>query len=368
MYAPVSHDSNLVDECPIYAMQNRDGRQLFVRIKGGLTGENTPVGQVEAVLKIKECPRCNRKFRMDLAAVKTIYAKVPGNGFEVLPTVEMHDRDVKLIARIRADSAPRIRNTEEDEEADSGSDDEEFVQDSHHFNMDMRFLDSNPYRHDPSLQSNEDIHRSFTRPVELQIGGKKTYSIPFRKSNKSQEPKADPGKVMTQHYTGKNSNPHLALLQTRNGITRAYQFARSYRTQFADSHKFEWCHIKGEALGGETERSNLFCGSFGCNTYMLVLEKAVGLRANAGLKVVVTLHYDRKQVVNAPTGTRLAAPQERFSSKAFPLFVEYRIEDASFRPKATFWINSRTSGFNRDDAAAVQRTLDAAGVKIHHGI
>jgi hypothetical protein len=35
----------------------------------------------------------------------------------------------------------------------------------------------------------------------------------------------------------------------------------------------EWCHLVGDALGGETSSANLVAGSYGCNTYMAALEK-----------------------------------------------------------------------------------------------
>ena len=48
---------------------------------------------------------------------------------------------------------------------------------------------------------------------------------------------------------------------------------------------YEWCHLVGDSLGGDTTGTNLVAGSYGCNTYMATIEKLLIGKTELVIKV-----------------------------------------------------------------------------------
>lgn len=97
----------------------------------------------------------------------------------------------------------------------------------------------------------------------------------------------------------------------------------------------EWCHLLGDALGGETSAKNLVAGSYGCNTYMAALEMI--LIGMTQLNVEATAHCNTKHVAE---------------------FIQYKISLVSNPNKSReYSIDAANNDFTVDDMKQVQEDL-----------
>jgi len=97
----------------------------------------------------------------------------------------------------------------------------------------------------------------------------------------------------------------------------------------------EWCHLFGDALGGETSAKNLVAGSYGCNTYMAALEML--LIGKTGLNVEATAHCCTDHVAE---------------------YIQYKISLVNSPNKSLeYTIDAANNFFTVDDMKEVQEDL-----------
>ena len=97
----------------------------------------------------------------------------------------------------------------------------------------------------------------------------------------------------------------------------------------------EWCHLFGDALGGETSAKNLVAGSYGCNTYMASLEML--LISKTELNVEATAHCNADHVAE---------------------FIQYKVSLVNNPNKShEYTIDAANNFFTVDDMKDVQEDL-----------
>ncbi len=97
----------------------------------------------------------------------------------------------------------------------------------------------------------------------------------------------------------------------------------------------EWCHLFGDALGGETSAKNLVAGSYGCNTFMAALEKL--LIGKTELNVEAKAHCSANHVAE---------------------FIQYKISLVNSPNKShEYTSDAENNCFTADDMKDVQEDL-----------